>query len=162
MNFSLEKLVKNLSDFKFLTQEFGSENLELLNKRMLIHMRTWDSFKRFSKYELPDKEYFYRSLKAEAAGGNAEKLNAHMSDEEYLRCIKIWNEFNMKNMGNYHDDYLKKDVLLLASVFEKLIDTFLRFYKIGLCHYFSSPGLSWDAMLKMTGVKFENNSDIDM
>ena len=54
----------------------------------------------------------------------------------------------MKNMCNYHDHYLKKDVLLLADVFEKFIDTCLKFYGLDPCHYFSSPGLSWDAMLK--------------
>ena len=67
----------------------------------------------------------------------------------------------MKNMSDYHDHYLKKDVLLLADVFEKFIDTCLKFYGLDPCHYFSSPGLSWDAMLKMTGVKFKKISDID-
>ena len=57
-------------------------------------------------------------------------------------------------MGDYHDPYLKKDVLLLA-VFEKFIGTWLKFYKLDPCHYFSCPGLSWDAMLKMTGVKLK-------
>ena len=65
-------------------------------------------------------------------------------------------------MGDYHDHYLKKDVLLLANVFEKFIDTCLKLYKLDPSHYFSSPGLSWDAMLKMTGVKLENIFDIDM
>ena len=64
-------------------------------------------------------------------------------------------------MGDYHNHYLKKDVLLLADVFEKFIDTCLKFYGLDPCHYFSSPGLSWDAMLKMTGVKLEKISDID-
>ena len=75
---------------------------------------------------------------------------------------KIWNEFNVKNIGDYHDHYLKKDVLLFADVFEKFIDTCLKFYGLDPCHYFSSPGLSWDAMLKMTGVKLEKIFDIDM
>ena len=57
-------------------------------------------------------------------------------------------------MGDYHDDYLKKFVLLLADVFKKFIDTCFKFYKLDTCHYCSSPGLSWDAMLKMTGVEF--------
>ena len=60
-------------------------------------------------------------------------------------------------MRNYHDHYLKKDVFLLADVLEKFIATCLKFYRIDLCHYFSSPGLSWDAMLKMTGAKLEKN-----
>ena len=67
----------------------------------------------------------------------------------------------MKNMGHYHDHYFKKDVLLSANVFEKFIATWLKFYGPDSCHYFSSPGLSWDAMLKMTGVKLERISDID-
>ena len=58
-------------------------------------------------------------------------------------------------MGDYLDHYLKKDVLLLADVFKKFVDTCLKFYKLDPCHYFNSPGLSWDAMLKMTGVKFQ-------
>ena len=64
-------------------------------------------------------------------------------------------------MGDYHDHYLKKDVLLLADVFEKFTDTCLKYYELDPCHYFSAPGLSWDAMLKMTGVKLEKISDID-
>ena len=76
-------------------------------------------------------------------------------------CEKIWDKFDMKNMSDYHDHYLKKDVLLLADVFEKFIDTCLKFYELDPCHYFSSPGLSWDAMLKMTGIKLEKISDID-
>ena len=58
-------------------------------------------------------------------------------------------------MGDYHNHYLKKD-----DVFEKFIDTCLKYYGLDPCHYFSSPELSWDAMLKMTGVKLEKISDI--
>ena len=86
---------------------------------------------------------------------NGEKLDDHLSNEVYLTCNKIWTKFNIKNMGNYHEHYLKKDVLLLADVFEKFISTRLKFYKLDPCHYICSPGLSWDAMLKMTGVKLE-------
>ena len=76
-------------------------------------------------------------------------------------CEKIWDKFNMKNMGDYDDHYLKKDVLLLADVFEKFINTCLKYYELDLCHYFSAPGLSRDPMLKMTDVKLEKISDID-
>ena len=50
----------------------------------------------------------------------------------------------MKNMGDYHDHYLKKDVLLLADVFEKFIDTCLKFYGLDPCHYFSWTELGCD------------------
>ena len=52
--------------------------------------------------------------------------------------------------------------LLLADVFEEFTDTSLKFYKLDLRHYFSSPGLSWDAMLKMTGVKLGKIIEIDI
>ena len=68
----------------------------------------------------------------------------------------------MKNMGDYHDHYLKKDVLLLADVFEKFIETYLKFHKLDPCHYFSSHGLSWDAVLRMTGIEFKKIFEIDM
>ena len=68
----------------------------------------------------------------------------------------------MKNIDDYHDHYFKKDVLLLADVFERFISTCLKFYELDPCHYFSSPGLSWDAILKITGVKVEKIFDIDM
>ena len=65
-------------------------------------------------------------------------------------------------MADYHDHYLKKNVLLLAEVFEKFINTCLKFYKLDPCHYFNSPGLILDAVLKMTGVKLEKIPDTDM
>ena len=68
----------------------------------------------------------------------------------------------MNTMGDYHDIYLKTDVLLLADVFGKFINTCLDYYGLDRCHYFSSLALSWDAMLKMTGVKLDLISDIDM
>ena len=65
-------------------------------------------------------------------------------------------------MGDYHDLYLKSDIVLLADVFENFRKTCLQYYKLDPCHYFSSPGLSWDAMLKMTNIKLELMNDIDM
>ena len=67
----------------------------------------------------------------------------------------------MKNMGDYHDHYFKKDVLLLADFYEKFIGTCLKYYRLDPCHYFSSPGLSWNAMLKMTDIKLEKICHID-
>ena len=65
-------------------------------------------------------------------------------------------------MCDYHDYYFKKDVLLLADVFERFIGTCFKYYGLDPFHNFSFPGLSWDAMLKMTGVKLEKISDTDM
>ena len=120
-----------------------------------------NSFKRFNEEKLPARKHFFSSTKKGKIDNDGKISDGHISIEDYLMCEKIWNKFKMKNMGDYHDHYFKKDVLLLADVFEKFIDTCLKYYELDPCHYFSSPGLSWDAMLKMTGIKLEKISDID-
>ena len=128
MNSSLEKLVKSLLDdgFKYLAEEFGSKNLELLKQKDPYPYKYLNSFKKFSKEKLPNKKCSYSFVKDQATGDNDQKLDGHISNENYLTCTKIWNNFNMKNMGNYHNHYLKKDVLLLADVFERFIDTCIK------------------------------------
>ena len=61
-------------------------------------------------------------------------------------------------MGDYHNHYLKKDELLV-DVYENFIDRCLKYYGLDPCHYFNCPGLSWDAMLKMTDIEFKKISD---
>ena len=68
----------------------------------------------------------------------------------------------IRTLGDYHDLYLVSDVLLLTDVFENFRKTCMQYYKLDSCHYFTSPGLSWDAMLKMTNIKLELMTDIDM
>ena len=108
-----------------MTKEHGSKNLELLKQKGVYPYEYINSFKRFNEKKLPDKECFYSSVKNKATGDNGEKLDGHISDENYVMCKKIWNRFNMKNMGDYHDHYLGKDVLLLADIFERFISTCL-------------------------------------
>ena len=86
-------------------------------------MSTWTVLKNLVRKKLPDKKCFYSSVKDGKTGDNGERLDGHISNVDYLLCNKVWNEFNMKNMGDYHNHYLKKDVLLLADVFEKFIGT---------------------------------------
>ena len=85
-----------------------------------------------------------------------------ISEKDYLKASNIWTVFKMNTMGDYHDLYLKTDVLLLADVFENLINTCLDYYGLDHCHQFSSPGFSLDAMLKMTKIELNFISDIDM
>ena len=84
-----------------------------------------------------------------------------ISDEQYLHLQNVWKEFNFNTFRDFHNHYLRKDVLLLVDVFEKFISTCLRYYGLDPCHYFSVPGLSWDAVLKMTKVELEKISDPD-
>ena len=110
---------------------------------------------------MPARKCFFSSTKDGKIGDDGKKSNGHISFKDYVTCEKIWDRFDMKNMGDYHDHYSKKDLLLLADVFEKFIDACLKFYGLDPCHYFNSPGLRLDAILKMTGVKLGKISDID-
>ena len=111
---------------------------------------------------MPARKCFFSSTKKGKIGNDGKISGGHISFRDYLTCEKISEEFGMKNIGYYHDHYLKKDVLLLADVFERFIDRFLKLYRLDPCHYLSSPGLSCDTMLKMTGVKLEKISGTDM
>ena len=154
MNSSLDVLVGNLGseDFKCLRGVFGDDEQFKLVKRKGVYPYEWvDRFKKFDWSCLPSKECFFSSLKGKG-----------ISDEEYDRACKVWNVFGMKTFSEYHDLYLKCDVLLLCDVFEKFIDICLKYYGLDTCYYFSSPGLAWDAMLKMSGVRLRLIDDIDM
>ena len=85
-----------------------------------------------------------------------------ISDEQYQHATEVWNTFKLKNMGEYHNLYLKSDVLLLADVFESFRKTCKQYCDLNPCHYFTCPGLSWDAMLKMTDITLELIIEIDM
>ena len=152
MSSSLEKLVSNLPRklFKYTSQVFEGAEFDLMVKKGVYPYDYIDSFEKF-KEQLPSKEDFYSILN-----------DKHIEDKDYQHAQNVWNTFNIKNMGEYHDLYLASDILLLADVFENFRKTCLKYYKLDPCHYFTSPGLSWDAMLKMTNIKLELMTDIDM
>ena len=164
MNCSFDKIVENFSDgdFKYLTEEFGFNDLELLKEKGVYTYEYMNSFERFNEEKLPDRKCFYRSKKVGTTGDDGKKSDGHISHEEYLTGKNICDVFGMINIGDYQDHYLKKYVLLKANVFEKFIETCLKFYGFDPCHYFSSSGLSWDAMFKITGFKLEKIVDIDI
>ena len=91
------------------------------------------------------------------------RLNAtHIFDEDYDHARNVWKEFNLKDMGEYHDLYLRSDVLLLADVFEEFRNVCLENYQLDPAWYYTSPGLAWDAALKKTEVKLQLLTDPDM
>ena len=110
-----------------------------------------DDYSKFYNERLPSKEKFYNILN-----------DKHITDEEYEHAKEVWKTFDLRDMGEYHDLYLVSDVLLLTDVFENFRSHCLNYFKLDPCHYFTSPGLSWDAMLRMTGIRLELMMDIDM
>ena len=103
------------------------------------------------------RKKFYSSIN----DGKRNKGNRHISNEQYQHLQNLRKIFNFNTFKDFHNHYLKKDVLLLADIFEKFISTNLKYYGLDPCHYFSAPGLSWDAMLKMTKIELEKINDPD-
>ena len=153
MSSSLSNLVNNLpiEAFKYTGEEFQGEQLSLMKKKGIYPYDYMDSFKKFEDNRLPKKEDFFSLMNDE-----------HITDEEYQHAQNVWNKFGLSSMGEYHDLYLKSDILLLADVFENFRKACQQYYELDPAHYFTTPGLSWDAMLKMTETKLELMSDVDM
>ena len=141
MSSSLDRLAANLpaDASKYTSHVFQGEKLTLVKRKGVYPYDYMDSVERFNDKQLPPKADFYSILTGEG-----------ISDEQYQHAQNVWNTFKMRTMGEYHDLNLKSDTLLLGDVFEKFRKTCLQYYKLDPCHYFTSPGLSWDAMLKMT------------
>ena len=132
MSSSLDKLVSNLPKdaFEYTSEQFKHNRLNLMIRKGVYPYDFMDSFNKFHE-KLPSKEEFYSQLN-----------DQHISEEDYQHAQNVWNVFNLKNTGQYHDLYLKSDILLLADVFENFRKTCLQYYKLDPCHYFTAPGLS--------------------
>ena len=153
MSSSLSNLVNNLpaEAFKHTGQVFQGEQLSLMTKKGVYPYDYMNSFEKFEDSRLPKKEDFFSIMN-----------NEHITDEEYQHAQNVWNEFGLSSMGEYHNLYLKSDILLLTDVFENFRKACQQYYELDPAHYFTAPGLSWDAMLKMTKTKLELISDVDM
>ena len=100
---------------------------------------------------LPPKEKFYSSLTLE-----------HITDEEYQNAQTVFTTFNMSSLSDYHNLYLKSDILQLSDVMEQFRKFTLKNLKLDPCFYLSTPGLTYDAALFMTGVELELITDAEM
>ncbi len=161
---SLDSLVKTLGNdqFKTLTSPMiplipkgrrydRFESLKLLKKKGVFPYEYMTDFSKLSATSLPTKEAFYSQLNGSG-----------ISDENYDHAKKVWNAFGCKTMRDYHDLYLRTDTLLLADVMTEFRKTCKKAYGLGALHYYTSPGLAWDAMPKITKIKLDLISDPDM
>ena len=101
--------------------------------------------------QLPPIDVFYSNL-------NMSSIN----EEDYQDAQQVWEEFRIHNLGDYHDLYLRTDVVLLANVYEAFRDTCLKHYKLDPAHFYTSPGLAWKACFRRTGITLELLTDPDM
>ena len=110
-----------------------------------------DEWNKFDEKELPVKESFYSNLTVE-----------DISDTDYKHANNVFKKFDLNNLGDYHDLYVRSDTLLLADIFENFRHASLNNYELDPAHFVSLPGLAWQACLKKTNVELELITDYDM
>ena len=152
MNDSLANLVGNLEDDNFIqTKKVFVDNWQLFQKKGVFPYEWLDSVERFKAASLPEKEAFFSQL-----------VGKGISDDEWKHAKRVWTEMEMKNMGEYHDAYLKADVTELADVMEEFRKVCRTNYGLDPAWYYTAPGLAWDSALKTSGVVLDLLSDPDM
>ena len=103
------------------------------------------------KIQYHPKNLFYSELNIEG-----------ISDKDYEHVKKVWEAFEIKNLGEYHDLYVQCDIFLLAVAFENFGNKCIEIYGLDPAHFLSAPELAWQACLKKTKVELELLTDIDM
>ena len=153
MSSSLDSLTKNLvsrGKKLFGFEDYSELQYDLLTRKGVYPYEYVNSWDRFNGTQLPPIDAFYSNLNMSS-----------ISEEDYQHAQKVWEEFVIRDLGNYHDLYFRTDVVL-ANVYEAFRDTCLRHYSLDPVHFYTSPGLTWCTCLKHTGIKLELLTDPDM
>ena len=110
-----------------------------------------DEWEKFNETSFPKKEDIYSHLSME-----------NITDADYAHAKRVCKGFEAKDLGEYHDLYVQSDTLLLADVYKKFRNMCLEIYELDPAKLLSAPGLAWQAALKVTKVKLDLLTDIDM
>ena len=105
-----------------------------------------DEWNNYNGKELPVKKSFYSNLTME-----------DISDTDYKHANNVFRKFNLNNLGDYHDLYVKSDTLLLVDVFENFRNACMNNYELDPAHFASLPGLAWQVCLKKSKCKVRAN-----
>ena len=142
---SLDNLVRYNKGSLNITKEYDLE--ECKGVYPYEYMDSWDKFKE----PLPPIEAFYSTLNESA-----------VSKEDYQRAQEVWEKYDCKNMGDYHDIYLYSDVTQLADVFQNFRSMCMEYYDLDPANFYTAPGLSWSALLKKTNAQLDLLTDYGM
>ena len=146
----INRLIKKFSKIYHFCNGDINKFVALLRKGVYPY-EYMGSWKRFNETSLPDEKSFYSEFNLE-----------NITDADYIRVQKIFKDFNLKDLGDYHDLYVQSDTLLLADVIENSRNKCIEIYELDLAHFLSAPKLTWQACLKENWVELELLTDTDM
>ena len=132
-------------------EDYSELQYNLLTRKVIYPYEYMSSWDKFEESQLLPIEAFYGSLNM-----------SNVSEDDYQHAQKVWKKFRIRNLGEYHDLYIRTDVILLANVFEAFRDTCLEHYSLDPAHFYTSPGLAWKACLRKTRVRLELLTDPEM
>ena len=141
MSSSLDSLTKNLVRGErncLVLKDYSDFQYDLLTRKGVYPYEYFNSRDRFEETQLPPISAFYSNLNMFS-----------ISEEDYQHAQRVWKEFGIHNLGDYHDLYLRTDVVLLANVYEAFRDTCLKHYKLDPAHFYTSPRLAWKACFEV-------------
>ena len=149
-DFNNELIERFANTFKFFCDNDLDKFIMLLRNGVYPYeyIDEWD---KFNEKIIPSKESFYSNLTLE-----------NISETDYAHANNLFKKFNINNLGEYHDLYVRSDTLLLADIFENFRQSCLKNYELDPAHFVSLPGLAWQACLKKTNVELELLTDCDM
>ena len=129
----------------------NAQKFMLLLRKVVYAYEYMDSIDKFKEKELPTIDKLYSSLS-----------NSNITKDDHNHAKKAWDLFKIKNLGKYHDLHVQADTAQLSDVFENFRYWRLKDYDLDPTYFVSTPSLAFEAMLKMTKVKIELLTDIDM
>ena len=122
---SLDSLVKTLEvdEFKYVRESFPiAHEFGLIKRKGVYPYDYMDSFTRFEESRMPSQDAFFSKLS-----------DSPFSDTEDAHATQVWTAFECESMADYHDIYMKCDVLLLTDLFQKFRATCLAHYSLDSC-----------------------------
>jgi len=132
---SLDKLENNLKPEQFENvKKHFDVNFDMLLRKGVFPHDWFNSLEKLDETQLPPKEAFH-----------SQSNNFNITGDDFQHALKVWDNFKIKTFREYHDLYMKLDVLLLTDVFENFRSVCLKNFGLDPCWHFTAPVLAWDA-----------------
>ena len=147
--FNKELVERFANTYKFCENDLNK--LLILLRKGVYPYEYMDNWNKFNEKVLPSKESFYSNLTLE-----------NITKRDYAHANNVFKKFDINNLGEYHDLYVRSDTLSLADIFENFRQSCLKNYELDPAQFVSLPGLAWQACLKKTNVELELLTDYDM